>query len=81
MSYPEHEKLSAISDKSQTCGEFIDWLIEHDYHLCQPDTTGRYFWPTHTPLTKLLAEFFEIDLDKIEAEKRQMIEEMRKANA
>ena len=24
--YPEHEKLSAISDKSQACGEFIEWL-------------------------------------------------------
>lgn len=25
--YPEHEKLKAISDKSQTIGEFLDWLM------------------------------------------------------
>ncbi len=24
--YPEHEKLSAVRDKSQVCGEFYDWL-------------------------------------------------------
>lgn len=26
--YPEHDKLRAIADKSQVCGEFIDWLHE-----------------------------------------------------
>ncbi len=24
--YSEHDKLKAISDKSQTCGEFLNWL-------------------------------------------------------
>lgn len=24
--YPEHEKLRAISDKSQAIGEFLEWL-------------------------------------------------------
>lgn len=24
--YPEHEKLKLISDKSQACGEFLEWL-------------------------------------------------------
>ncbi len=26
MSYPEHEKLRAIKDKSQAIGDFLDWL-------------------------------------------------------
>ena len=26
MLYPEHEKLSAIQEKSQAIGEFIEWL-------------------------------------------------------
>ena len=41
--YPEHEKLKAISGKSQACGEFVDWLRDeakivlarrhkHSYH-------------------------------------------------
>lgn len=25
MSYPEHEKLAAVKDRSQTIGEFLDW--------------------------------------------------------
>lgn len=24
--YPEHDKLSEVSDKSQVCGEFLEWL-------------------------------------------------------
>lgn len=24
--YPEHEKLSAIKDQSQICGNFLEWL-------------------------------------------------------
>lgn len=35
----------------------------------------------YVDITKLLAEFFEIDLVKIEAEKRAMLDAMRAANA
>lgn len=38
--YPEHEKLRKISDQSQICGEFLEWLRGgHEgspgLHLCQ----------------------------------------------
>lgn len=78
--YPEHSKLAAISDKSQTCGEFVDWLEQHDIYLCRPDRTHPHYWPIHDSITTLLAAFFGIDLATIEAEKRQMIEAMREAN-
>lgn len=78
--YSEHEKLAKISDESQTCGEFIDWLEGRGLHLCEGESdTGRY-WPSHRSITKLLAEFFDIDLEKIEAEKRAMLDEIRAAN-
>ena len=38
------------------------------------------FWPFHGSTTKLLAEFFKIDLDKIEEEKRAMLDAIRAAN-
>lgn len=25
--YPEHDKLRAVKDQSQACGEFLDWLL------------------------------------------------------
>ena len=31
--YPEHDRLAAISDQSQTCGEFLEWLQEDGLHL------------------------------------------------
>lgn len=37
-------------------------------------------YPYSYNIQKLLAEFFEIDLNKIEEEKRQMLDEMRKLN-
>lgn len=37
--------------------------------------------PTHRSIQRILADYFEIDLDKIEAEKRDMLDRLRKLNA
>lgn len=88
QSYPEHEKLATIGDKSQACGEFMEWLQQRytiaEYHVHHP--TGCYVGVTRTcgtsdqvlytasiNLRELLAEFFEIDKAKLEAEKRAML--------
>lgn len=71
--YPEHEKLRAIRDQSQKAGEFLEWLqAEKGVSLMVGD------FPLQTTTTRLLAEFFEIDLDKIEDEKRTMLEVLRR---
>lgn len=92
--YPEHEKLHVIADKSQACGEFFDWLQEqglqlceiHSHSECSRDKDG-YGWdcglergsyvPIHRPIVKLLAEFFDIDQDRLEAEKQAMLDKLR----
>lgn len=39
--YPEHEKLKLVQEKSQACGEFLEWLRgTKDYTLCQPHAHG-----------------------------------------
>jgi len=70
--YPEHEKLKAVKDRSQAIGKFIEWL-ETDKRMAICHNDGQGYWPTGTPITKLLAEHFEIDLDRLEDEKRQMM--------
>lgn len=77
--YPEHMKLALIVDKSQVIGEFLDWVEEkHNAILCQG---GRYdYIPLYATKEKLLAEFFEIDMDKVEAEKREMLRKMAELN-
>ena len=61
--YPEHMKLRAISDESQAIYNFLEWCEEQG-------GTGR-------SIRDLLAAHFEIDQDKIEAEKCAMLESIR----
>lgn len=89
VNYPEHEKLKAISDKSQEIGQFIDWLqYERGIVLAEHGVDDNWtfgdgsnvLWPTNTPTIDLLADYFDIDLEKIENEKSQMLAEIRAAN-
>lgn len=105
-SYPEHEKLSAVQDQSQTIGEFLDFS---GYHLCRIVRAGnngepRYSNPDgsdpsdvggmrreHNPafeewgdhyqpvgsIDAVLAEYFGIDRDALEREKRAMLDTIR----
>lgn len=76
--WPEHIKLTAISDQSQACYDFIDWLeTEKGYRLCYVPRNSNTHEPIQHSMRGLLAEFFEIDMDKVEAEKRAMIEALR----
>mgnify|MGYP001606688616 CR=1 FL=1 len=83
--YPECEKMLAVNDKSQTIGEFLDWLgTIKNYTICQfttdDDESGEEFIPVCESIEKLLAQYFEVDLNKIEKEKRDMLKWMRKMN-
>src|SRR5512135_3462017 len=92
--YPEHEKLHMVKDRSQSIGEFLEWLrSEKGYVICErlrtsagdeeeeEDDADYELVPANLGITKLLAEFFKIDLEKIEAEKRQMLDQLRAANS
>lgn len=91
--YPEHEKLHAVVEESQVCGEFLEWLqSEKGFSICRHvtdeerdarDSGGFWEWngqelvPAPFVLHELLAEFFEIDLEKLEEEKLQMLKVLR----
>ena len=82
-SFPEHDKLDGIRDKTQFMGEFLSWLTsERGYVLCEsyqnPEDNYVRYLPAHYNLTELLAGFFEIDLNKLEEEKLQILAKMRK---
>jgi predicted RNA-binding protein (virulence factor B family) len=78
--YPEHEKLAAIKDKSQAIGEFLDFgLGKQGIILAQFDEETDQLWPTHRSITDILAAYFGIDQKKIDAEKAQMLDELRAA--
>ena len=100
---PELDKMKSITQFSQKCGEFLDWLESekkvdlgkrhvHDASCVgwdearqkyNPSGNDRcQFWqnefqPLHASREKLLAEFFGIDLDKVEVERRKILDWMR----
>ncbi len=65
MKTSECDKLHKIKDKAQSIGEFLDWLVEY-HQVSLPDS-----------IVELLAEYFDIDLEKVEEEKRAILEELR----
>lgn len=85
--------MKAVRDQSGILGEFLDWLVvEKDIRLCRwQDTiyhgtihdmseyTPKGYYLANERIEQLLADFFEIDLDKIEQEKQAMLDEIRKA--
>lgn len=78
--YPEHRKLTKIADKSQAIGEFMDWLgQEKGYTLAKWSERENELVPQNRPIRYLLAEYFDIDENKIEAEKRQMLQALRES--
>ena len=87
--YPEHQKLQKIQDKSQSIGEFLEWLGESGFTVCRwvdgyKDDMGEWvpsgYYPNKRSTERLLADFFDIDLKKIEEEKQKMLKELRKVN-
>lgn len=77
--YPECEKLQKVSSQSNTIGEFLEWLsYEKNLSLCELDEERDYYHLYHYQIEQLLAEFFEIDLNKVEQERRQILEDLQK---
>lgn len=83
--YPELEKKAEVMDDARAIGAFIDWLRDDkDVVLAHRPTevgTGVYYRYYHHDMRQLLAEFFDIDLQKMEEEKLALIEECRRAHA
>ena len=76
--YPEHEKLSAVAEASQAIGEFIDFGPYVLAEWVEDDLGHKYLVPVYKSINSILAEYFDIDLFKLEAEKRRMIQELQK---
>ena len=77
--YPEHAKLQAVVNQSQAIGEFI---ANSGYVLAEWDRTGRYLLPVSKSTTEVLAEYFDINMDRLYDEKDLMLVQFREmANA
>ena len=79
--YPEHQKQAQFLDASQSIGDF---LYESGYTLAEyvkfDDREQEQFGPVSKRVERILADYFQIDLKKIEVERRQMIAAMQAMN-
>lgn len=79
MELPEHEKLQEVQPQSQAIGEFIEWLGEQGIWLASFNKFDRLN-PINDSTEKLLAQFFKIDLQVLEAEKIAILDAQRQLN-
>jgi len=77
----DFQHLIIESGQSELLAKFYDWLTEKGYSLCFWSDGDEYddggYYPLSMSPEKLFAEFFGIDLNKIEAERRAILEELR----
>lgn len=91
--YVEHDRVAAVKAESQAIGQFLEWLSEEGLELARRhehadgcyDEDGRLacgyrrdeLAAEHSSIEVLLARYFDIDLNKLEAEKRAMLARLR----
>jgi hypothetical protein len=78
--YPECEKLLKVKDEAHKLGFFLDWLDGQGIRLAivdEDDQDGNMA-RIREDKEHLLAQYFEIDLDKVDAERRAMLDEIRR---
>lgn len=78
---PELNKLIQVSGDSQEIGQFLEWLNEIGYRLCLYDHDEEAYLPTFESINGLLSRYFGVDLDKVETERRAVLEYARALNA
>ncbi len=75
---PELDKMSAVKDQSQVIGAFLDQLSSEGICLAQygePQRRGGEceLIPLGQSIEKTLANYFDIDLNKVEKERRAIL--------
>ncbi len=77
---PMLEKMKSVKEDSQKLGSFLDWLMnDQGYALAKMDKYGELM-PIYDSIEVILAEYFEIDLNQAEDEKRALLDYMHERN-
>jgi hypothetical protein len=85
---PECEKLAEVSEESNKIGGFLGWLFSKDLVIAGYEHNTRGWeelvvvrrYQGDSGINKLLAEYYGIDLDKVEKERRALLNWLREQN-
>lgn len=81
--YPEHDKMAKIRSEADTIGEFLEWLEGENLAVCGFREEAERWVPGWSAtgwrggIEKLLARYFDIDLAKLDDEKKDMLRRLR----
>jgi hypothetical protein len=71
------DRMRAVKPCAEILGPFLEWLQEQGYVICEWSESGGYGVPAWAPIRQnieqLLADYFGIDLEQVEAEKRAVL--------
>jgi len=77
----ELEKMAAKRDEARILSSFVDWLRENEYVLAKynerPTADNDDLLPARTSNEQLFADFFGIDLKKLEQERSALLEQLK----
>lgn len=78
LEYPEHHRLSLVKEEADVISAFLEWLEVNERFLGEWDDEGNCQpWYKHN--AHVLAEYFDIDLNKITEEKNRLLEKVDNA--
>lgn len=80
---PTLDRMLSVKEESQKVGNFIEWLRAQGYELAQYGKERGHrdtLFPVHTTTERLLAEYFEINLDEAERERCKILAGVRIAS-
>jgi hypothetical protein len=74
---PEHQKVKDLDGKGQVLQDFLEWLDEQGIRLATYPGETEWMAPIHEGRGNLIARYFNIDLQKLDDEKRLILDELR----
>lgn len=79
--YPELEKLRQVSEESRTISSFMEWAEYKGYRLVRTHEEDGATFEFSVNVEQAMAEYFEIDMAKVEAERRELLAKVRRTQA
>lgn len=76
---PNLDKMLKVQPDSQIIGEFLDDFLLRKYRLCTWDEDQQCFMMERYSIQGILADYYGIDLDEMEAERMRLLEYVRES--
>lgn len=77
--FPTLARMKEVQPESQAIGGFIEWLEENNMVICERvRSVDCPYLPVVYTIENLLARYFEIDMQAVERERRQILESLAK---